>query len=50
MQSIMSTLEIRVPDIGTDEKVDVVEVLVAPGDEVSADDAPATVALVGETR
>ena len=34
--------EIRVPDIGTDEKVDVVEVLVASGDEVAVDDGLVT--------
>ncbi len=33
----MSEVEIRIPDIGTDEKVDVVEVLVAPGERVEAD-------------
>jgi dihydrolipoamide dehydrogenase len=31
-------LEVRIPDIGTEEKVDVVEVLVAPGDRVEKDD------------
>ena len=34
----MALEEIRVPDIGTDEKVDVVEVLVSTGDQVAADD------------
>ena len=38
----MSPLEIHVPDIGTDEKVDVVEVLVAAGDEVAVDDGLVT--------
>ena len=32
------TVEVRVPDLGTDEKVDVVEILVAAGDTVAADD------------
>jgi len=31
-------LEVRVPDIGTDEKVDVVEILVATGESVEVDD------------
>jgi pyruvate/2-oxoglutarate dehydrogenase complex dihydrolipoamide acyltransferase (E2) component len=31
-------LEVRIPDIGTEEKVDVVEVLVAPGDRVEKED------------
>lgn len=34
----MSTVEVRVPDLGGAEEVDVVEVLVAVGDEVGADD------------
>ncbi len=33
----MSAVEIRIPDIGTDEKVDVVEVLVAAGESVEVD-------------
>ena len=32
------TLEIHVPDLGTDEKVDVVEILVAAGETVAVDD------------
>ncbi len=35
-------LEIRVPDIGTDEKVDVVEILVAAGETVAVDDGLVT--------
>ncbi len=31
-------LEVRVPDLGTDEKVDVVEILVAAGESVAVDD------------
>ena len=38
----VSTIDIHVPDIGTDEKVDVVEVLVAVGDEVAGDDGLVT--------
>lgn len=34
----MSTVEVRVPDLGGAEEVDVVEVLVAVGDEVGEDD------------
>ena len=30
----MSVIEVRIPDIGTDEKVDVIEVLVTDGDSV----------------
>ena len=32
------TLEVRVPDLGTDDKVDVVEILVAAGESVAVDD------------
>lgn len=38
----MALEEVRVPDIGTDDKVDVVEVLVSTGDEVAADDGLVT--------
>ena len=38
----MSSRDIHVPDIGTDEKVDVVEVLVSAGDEVAVDDGLVT--------
>ncbi len=38
----MSTVEIKIPDIGTDEKVDVVEVLAAPGESVKVDDGLVT--------
>ena len=34
----MALEKVRVPDIGTEEKVDVVEVLVSAGDEVAVDD------------
>ena len=34
----MALEEVRVPDIGTDEKVDVVEILVEVGAEVAVDD------------
>ena len=33
-----STQEIKVPDIGDFESVDVIEVLVKPGDHISAED------------
>ena len=32
------TFEVRVPDLGTDEKIDVVEILVAAGESVEVDD------------
>ncbi|MGB6848128.1 MAG: biotin/lipoyl-containing protein, partial [Thermoanaerobaculia bacterium] len=32
------TIEIRIPDIGDAEDVQVVEILVAPGDQVAAED------------
>ena len=35
----MSTLEVKVPDIGDFDEVDVVEILVAPGDAVERDDS-----------
>jgi dihydrolipoamide dehydrogenase len=35
-------LEVRVPDLGTDEKVDVVEILVAAGDTVAVEDGLVT--------
>ena len=38
------TLEVTVPDIGTDEKVDVVEILVAVGEEVAVEDGLITTA------
>ena len=38
----MSSIEIKIPDIGTDEKVDVVEVLVAQGESVKVDDGLVT--------
>ena len=38
----MSGVEIKIPDIGTDEKVDVVEVLVAPGERVAVEDGLVT--------
>ncbi len=36
------SVEIRIPDIGTDEKVDVVEILVAAGESVAVDDGLVT--------
>lgn len=38
----MSETEIRIPDLGDFDEVDVIEVLVAPGDEVSAEQALVT--------
>jgi pyruvate dehydrogenase E2 component (dihydrolipoamide acetyltransferase) len=35
-------VEVRVPDIGSDEKVDVIEILVAPGEEVAVEDGLVT--------
>jgi dihydrolipoamide dehydrogenase len=35
-------LEVRVPDLGTDEKVDVVEILIAAGESVEVDDGLVT--------
>lgn len=37
-----SVVEITIPDLGTDDAVEVIDVLVAVGDEVSADDGLAT--------
>ncbi len=34
----MSSLEITVPDVGTESEVEVIEVLVSPGDQISIDD------------
>ncbi len=40
--SVMSTVEVRVPDIGDFDEVEVIEVLVSPGDQVNVDDSLVT--------
>ena len=38
----MSTVEVRVPDIGDFDEVEVIEVLVSPGDQINVDDSLVT--------
>ena len=38
-----NTIEVKVPDIGDFDKVEVIELLVAPGDEVNIEDPLITV-------
>ena len=41
----MATIEVRVPDIGDMDKVEVIELLVAPGDTVAVEDSLLTCLL-----